>query len=45
MCFLELQNKDRQALVSGYAVWPDVFARMFLGIKQMRSHLIMCVHC
>jgi hypothetical protein len=31
MCYLELQNKSREALVSGYAVWPDVFARIFLG--------------
>ncbi|BDA44408.1 probable TLC domain-containing protein 4 [Coccomyxa sp. Obi] len=31
MCYLELQNKSREALVSGYAVCPDVFARIFLG--------------
>lgn len=32
MCYLELQDKSREALVSGYAVWPDVFARIFLGM-------------
>ena len=30
-CYLELQGVEGSALVKGYAVWPDVFARIFLG--------------
>ena len=30
-CYLELQGVEGPALVKGYAVWPDVFARIFLG--------------
>ena len=30
-CYVELQGVTREALVKGYAVWPDVFARIFLG--------------
>ncbi|CAL5218506.1 g193 [Coccomyxa viridis] len=29
--YMELQGVTREALVKGYAVWPDVFARIFLG--------------
>lgn len=33
LCYFELQDKDRESMVSGYAVYPDVFARIFLGEK------------
>ena len=33
-CFLELQGVKRELLVKGYAVWPDVFARIFLGMRE-----------
>lgn len=30
-CYLEMQGVKRELLVKGYAVYPDVFARIFLG--------------
>ena len=45
LCYLELKGKPRQQLVSGYAVWPDVSARIFLGevlrhfvLRHVRAH-------
>lgn len=40
LCFLELRTVERQRLVSGYAVSPDVFARIFLGEPDIAMRLI-----
>ena len=32
-CYVELQGVTREALVKGYAIYPDVFARIFLGMS------------
>lgn len=29
----------REALVKGYAVWPDVFARIFLGMSALPQNV------
>ena len=34
-CYLEMQGVKRELLVKGYAVYPDVFARIFLGTSNL----------
>lgn len=44
-CYVELQGVTRTALVKGYAVWPDVFARIFLGIGPFSLSTCMWFSC
>ena len=44
LCYLELQDTPRKQLVSGYAVWPDVFARIFLGEFMAITAPASCLH-